>query len=393
VERHIDEIQRHLYLVSVRVREFLLDSSPDAADQYRAAVAQSRAVIKGEIAQLESQRLGEAAAGALRNLQDQVSDYWLAIEPVFTWKPEDRSLRSTYFLREQQRPRRENIIAIAGELTRLAEASYRHQLAEVDQSQGSFRKDIERTIAVAFLIGVAIAGGTILRISTLERKSRAHQDATQQAQERLRHLSTQLMRAQEEERKTISRELHDEVGQMLTGLRMELGALERLRSSTEFNSHLDEAKALAEQTLRTVRSLAVGLRPSVLDLGLAPALQSQAREFSRRSGIRANVRVEGQVENVPDEYRTCIYRIVQESLTNCMRHAHAHNVDIHLREQSGVLDLELRDDGTGFRLSTQREGLGLLGMQERVRELGGSLQIDTHPGHGTALRVNLTMPA
>ena len=108
--------------------------------------------------------------------------------------------------------------------------------------------------------------------------------ATEQAEEDMRLLSTQLMRAQEEERRNISRELHDEVGQTLTELRMELGTLERLRAEPEeFSAHLREAKALAEQTLRAIRDLAVGLRPSVLDLGLVPALQWQVRHFSKQS--------------------------------------------------------------------------------------------------------------
>ncbi|MBC7925479.1 MAG: sensor histidine kinase [Bryobacteraceae bacterium] len=393
VERHIDQIQRDLYLVSVRVREFLLDTSPNASDHYRTTVKESRSRIEKQTVALRAEKLGTEAADALQNLEAQLSDYWRAVQPVFAWAPQDRAVRATYFLREQQRPRRENIIAIASELTRLADASYQHQFEQVDQSQSSFRRDIERTSAVAFFIGVLIAGGTALRIATLEARSRAQQIATEQAEERLRHLSTQLMRAQEEERCAISRELHDEVGQMLTGLRIELGALERLRGSDTFNQHLDESKSLAEQTLRTVRSLAVGLRPSVLDLGLAPALQSQTREFSKRSGVRAHFSTEGDLENVPDEYRTCIYRLVQESLTNCLRHAGADNVEVNLRERGRVLNLEVRDDGTGFDLSAERHGIGLLGMQERVRELGGRLEIDTHPGQGTSLRVTLAMPS
>ncbi|MBC7926800.1 MAG: sensor histidine kinase [Bryobacteraceae bacterium] len=390
-ERRIAEIQRHLYVVSLRVREFLLDTSPDASDRYRSTVVESRSRIEGQIEGLGGQKLGPDAADALRSLEAQLAEYWPAVESVFAWTPQDRAARATYFLRQQQRPRRENIIAIASELTRLTDASYQDQFKQVDQSQLSFRRDIERTSAAAMLIGLVIAGGTALRIATLENRSRTQSMETEQAEERLRHLSTQLMRAQEEERRSISRELHDEVGQMLTGLRIELGALERLRTSETFDQHLNETKSLAEQTLRAVRNLAVGLRPSVLDLGLAPALQSQARDFSRRSGVRAHFSVEGDVENVPDEYRTCIYRLVQESLTNCMRHASAQSVDIRLRERGGVLNLEIRDDGQGFDLAAERNGTGLLGMQERVRELGGRLEIVTQAGQGTALRVTLAM--
>ena len=174
---------------------------------------------------------------------------------------------------------------------------------------------------------------------------------------------------------------------------MELGTLERLRSDPEeFSVHLREAKSLAEQTLRAIRDLAVGLRPSVLDLGLVPALQWQARHFSKQSGIRVLLETSGRLDNIPEEHRTCLYRLVQESLTNCMRHSAAKSVNIDLQETEGVLELQVKDDGVGFDPARARHGLGLLGIQERVRELGGQLSIDSAPGRGASLRVKLPLP-
>jgi signal transduction histidine kinase len=212
----------------------------------------------------------------------------------------------------------------------------------------------------------------------------------------LRHLSQQLVQAQEEERKSISRELHDEIGQMLTGLKMELANLEEFRNfpGDEFGKHLAETKALTEQTMRSVRDLAMGLRPSMLDdLGLEPALRWQAREFSRRSSIPVSIEAEGDLGHLAESVRTCIYRVVQESLTNCARHAQASNVQITVQGKKDGIRLTVQDDGKGFDPdNVSGGGLGLIGMEERIKKLGGTLAISSQnpkEPRGTVLKVEL----
>jgi signal transduction histidine kinase len=235
-------------------------------------------------------------------------------------------------------------------------------------------------------VGLLVAGGTIYRISLLERQSDIQRRMTERVEHELRSLSSQLMRAQEEERRTISRELHDEVGQMLTALRMGLGTLDQVRSlPEEFYERLAEAKSLTEQTLRTVRDIAVGLRPSVLDLGLQPALQWQARQFSRVTGTIASVQISGQLPCLPDSYLTCIYRIVQD--------ARARNISVGVTARGSELELRIDDDGIGLREDwTLYRGLGLVGIEERAREMGGSVVIHSEPGKGVGIRVLLPMP-
>jgi signal transduction histidine kinase len=229
---------------------------------------------------------------------------------------------------------------------------------------------------------------------TLEERAERNRAKTETAEEELRSLSTRLMHAQEDERRTISRELHDEVGQVLTGLRMGIGGLEGLRQSQErFHEKVGEIRSLAEQAFRSVREIAAGLRPSVLDLGLVPAIEWQARQFAKYSGVRAGVHAEGEVGDIPDEYRTCIYRVVQECLTNALKHAGASSVRIEIREAKGALRVAVHDDGKGFQgRNNMRSGLGLIGMEERVRELGGSLQVDSSPAAGTSVLVLLNLP-
>jgi signal transduction histidine kinase len=126
------------------------------------------------------------------------------------------------------------------------------------------------------------------------------------------------------------------------------------------------------------------------DLGLVPAIEWQARDFSRRAGVPVNVQVDGRLDDLPEAHRTSVFRIVQEALTNCARHAHAQNIHITLHGRDGRLSLEVQDDGVGFGPRDSRgKGLGLIGMEERVGELGGTIEILSQPRQGTLVRVEL----
>lgn len=392
-QARLQELERRIYVNSILVRELLLDTSPVQNGRYEREFQENRFAVERQVADLKI-HAPTRDSGALRRLESELQTYWQSVEPVFRWTPDERRQRATYFLREQQRPRRQTLLAIADEIDALTSAAYREKYQQVNLSQITFRKDIERIVTVAFIIGVLIAIGCIVRIATLEHRADRQRTKTERAEEQLRHLSTQLMHAQEEERKTISRELHDEVGQMLTGLRMELGTLERLRDDPpQFAYHLTEAKSIAEQSLRAVRDLAVGLRPSVLDLGLLPALQWLARHFSKRSGVPVSVGAEGTFNNLSEAHKTCIYRIVQESLTNCARHANARRAEVTLTETLTTLEVRIHDDGRGFDTAAPRQGgLGLIGIEERVRELGGEFQLESRPAKGSTLTVRFALP-
>jgi signal transduction histidine kinase len=195
------------------------------------------------------------------------------------------------------------------------------------------------------------------------------------------------------ERKSLSRELHDEVGQMLTAVGIELANLNSLRSSDQstFSARVEDAKRLNTDAMRVIRDLAMGLRPSMLDdLGLAPALEWQGREFSRHTGVPATVEVNGMLDDLSEPHRTCIYRVVQEALTNCAKHAKASNVTVSVSGRAESVEAFIRDDGVGFNaVSRSALGLGLLGIEERVQELDGTFNITSRPGRGTTLRVRI----
>jgi signal transduction histidine kinase len=138
----------------------------------------------------------------------------------------------------------------------------------------------------------------------------------------------------------------------------------------------------------------MGLRPSMLDdIGLGPALQWQAREFSRRSGISAVVQLDGALGGLPDDHRTCIYRVVQEALTNCVRHAGAKGIRVSVHGGSDLVNVTIQDDGIGFDPEHPvAEGLGLVGIRERVRQLGGTVAITSQAQKGTIVTVELPLP-
>jgi signal transduction histidine kinase len=212
----------------------------------------------------------------------------------------------------------------------------------------------------------------------------------------MRQLSQERDAAQEEERKYLSRELHDHVAQVLTGLRMELGRIERTRPPADARvaAAVAECKTLVDNMFRTVRDLALGLRPSMLDdFGLQAALEWHVRDFTSRSEVNVELMIDGDFDTLPDRHRTCVYRAVQEALTNCVRHAKAGSIKVSVTGWGDQLEVSVIDDGVGFDWARRRAGLGLRGIEERVKELHGVMTIGNAEGGGTILAIRLPWPA
>jgi signal transduction histidine kinase len=277
-------------------------------------------------------------------------------------------------------------------MARINEENLSRARQRLQTSQDVLHNFLLRMMAFTLGLGIIVAVLTTRRVSMLERKHNEQTKQIEQTQNNLRRLSRRLVQAQELERQALSRELHDEVGQMLTALGMELGHLETIRSGNveAFRSRIEDAKRLNADAMRAIRDLAMGLRPSMLDdIGIEAALQWQGREFSRHTGVPATVRVIGSIDYLNDSQRTGIYRVVQEALTNCARHAKAKHVVVSLQADEDGVVVIVRDDGVGFNPAAARGGLGLLGMQERVQELEGTVTITSQPKKGTTIRVEL----
>jgi signal transduction histidine kinase len=391
IENVVESIRSDTSRVAVLRRDRLLSRDTGAGD-YAAQLASLRDKTRASLTELESLRPQHSSRPVAR-LENALNAYLKAVNVEFEQKTAQNRAQ---FLDDGFGSETMPIFAITEELGTLNEENFEMRRRDLSQSVVNLQNDIWETMLTALVLGVIIAGASVFRISTLEKESAAHQRASELAEERLRHLSQQLVSSQEQERKALSRELHDEIGQLLTALRMELGNLERGRAGHnggEADPHLDQAKKLAETTLRTTRDIAMGLRPAMLDvLGLGPALEWQVREFSRRYNTPIRLEVDGDLRDVPDPHRTYLYRIVQEGLTNCARHAQAKNIHVKLEDSSGKLAVLVEDDGVGFdQHNNVAYGLGLLGMTERVRELSGQLSIQSEPGKGTRIEVVLPL--
>jgi signal transduction histidine kinase len=288
------------------------------------------------------------------------------------------------------------MLDIADQIGAINESQMQAGKDRVEQTFSSMAKRVAITIALTIGLGLVLAAFTTGKILGLEAATTANLAEINGARVELRRLSASLVAAQENERRSISRELHDEIGQALTGVLVELanlstairtGDLEALAAKTA------EIKREVESSIGVVRNMALLLRPSMLDdLGLVPALQWQAREVSKRSGIWVKVAADAISEDLPEAHKTCVYRIVQEALHNAVQHAAARNIKVTVAEDSDRLRLAIEDDGKGFQ-AQQGKGMGLLGMEERVRHLGGDFAVQSAPGQGTAVRVSLPLPS
>lgn len=394
-DRVLNSIASGIYMVGLLARDYLLDPSNAHATEYRSQLVAERSSMEKEFHEL-STAIRDEDKSQLENLRVEVEGYWNALDPLFEWTPKEKAARSWGFLRRQILPRRGAALSITQEIARLTQANLDQQRQEIDRNQASMAGFIGRMLGITVLLGLGMAAVTVFRMTKLERHSEEQRVRTEDAERELRRLSRQLVQAQEEERKSLSRELHDEVGQMLTALRMELRSLQDLRTApaAEFSGHLDGAKRLAEQSLRALRDMAMGLRPSMLDdLGLGPAVQWQARQFAKHTGIPVNVQIDDIPARLPEPHRTCIYRIVQEALTNCARHAKAKSIGIVIGGNPQIISISIRDDGIGFDPSNVRgRGLGLVGMQERVLDLGGVLTLTSQAQKGTVLSAKIPLP-
>ena len=212
--------------------------------------------------------------------------------------------------------------------------------------------------------------------------------------EQLRELSAHLETVREEEKARIAREVHDELGQMLTVLKLETSMCELAYADLDpgLRDRLNSMKRLIAQLFQLVRDVATALRPPILDAGIASAIEWQARRFEARTQIPCLVEVPDNLPVLPDSTAIGLFRILQESLTNVMRHAQAHTVELTLSLSDGVLCMTIADDGKGFDQTAERPAsFGLVGMRERVLIMGGRLHLDSTLGEGTTLRIQIPL--
>ena len=393
-QRRLDEIRSAVYLSGTYLRDYLLEPNVEEAERSRTALESAGAQVASMLA--DPQALSGMAGndnmyGALKR---EIEEYWQTLNPVLSWKAGKRHREGYRFLHDEVLPRRSSTLGIADTIASVN----RQQLIERDDRLLSLFSNFRYRLTIALLImvvfGVIQASASTIHLLRVERKTVSHLAEVTEARQELRNLSAKLVTTQENERKNLSRELHDAVGQSLSAVQFELHDLAMVFQppQEQYRDRVDRIRELVESCLAMIRNMARLLRPAMLDdLGLAAALEWQAREIARSTGVHIHVRASNLSGELPDEHKTCVFRIVQEALNNVCRHANADSVQIELKAFDDWASVTIQDDGRGFRAG-QTKGLGLIGMQERVESLGGTLRIDSEPGKGTRIEGRLPFP-
>jgi signal transduction histidine kinase len=395
IERNLllSHIRADVYLSGTYVRDYLLDPDPHRATHNQASLEGTRLDIHENLNAYRSLLL-PSEMQPMSVLTTELDQYWMSLDPVLKWSSAERKERGYVFLREAVYPRRTIMLSIADQIDRLNEQQLTEGGRRVSKLFAGFRRSLAVALAIALCVGLLVAAYSIRGVLQLEQQASQRYREVVDARRQLKDLSARLVETQEQERRLISRELHDEVGQSLSALLVGLSNLSAKVSASSGPGMKDDFTAirrLAEDSVNVVRNMALLLRPSMLDdLGLIPALQWQAREISRRSGIRVNVIAEQVSDELPETHKTCIYRLVQEALHNGSRHAEPQSMCVRVRQEAACLRLSIQDDGKGFNV-TQQKGLGLIGMQERVATLGGLFEVDSQVGRGTIISAALPL--
>ena len=356
-----------------------------------------RAQVSQELQQYES-IIGADDGAQWAQLEAELDEYWQAAARLVAVEPDPRGNTAETRLHSQVIPRRDAILELSDDVRRVMDDALRREQEEVEAANRLVRRRIWEATAVAVLIGVVIAALSTWYARRLETAVWTEHREVARNRLELQHLSGRLVRAQEDERRSIARELHDEIGQALTAVDVELAVAEGTVAPTgRAATALGEARVVVRRALGGVRDLSQLLRPSMLDdFGLPDTLKWYLRKFSDRTGVRTQLVDDRLEERLPIDVEVCVYRAIQEALTNVSRHANASTCRVAVQRQASAVVVTIEDDGIGLPTEeakdiTRRTGLGLVGIRERVADLGGTFRIEGTAGSGTRLTIELPL--
>lgn len=382
---------------AIVVRDALLDQNVEARDRYRRQLEEGFAGIVTQLDGYEPVMAGvpEAQMARLRSEVEALRDLTLTALSTATSNPTAEPFE---MLAGRTSPRRAAAIALSEEVrTANRRALVEHQIATTAIHRAAEQQwwyglgaALAATLAIAF-VAIAYAG----RLE--DRLRRGRENDARYARD-LQRLSSRLVEVQEEERRSIARELHDEVGQVLSAIAVELQvAVRALDRPDVANQALDETQQLADRAIGAVRDISQLLRPPMLDdLGLGAAIDWLLRGLARRHDVQVELVQTGLAGRLPSSIEVAAFRIVQEALSNVARHAMARRCVVRLESDGVTLVLSVEDDGVGLDASAsagpeQRRGLGLLGIRERVADFEGTFSVSSPRAHGTCLHVQLPL--
>jgi signal transduction histidine kinase len=374
-----------------RIDEYFLETNPDvqsaAANDFASLTKRINACLNAYPA-----NRGPEEQEFLASVRKMLVDQEATINTALSEDRHDDPERIARLLYSQAMPRNRTLIKATERIElwnhgRLDSANAANLAAFAD-----LQTHLARLLVIVLGSGLLLAVGSIVYILQQDRDARRRYTELMESRDALSRLPSSLLDAQEEERRSISRELHDEVGQSLGALLVDVG---RLRAaippdSVEAQEQIGRIKSTAETAVNSIRNIALLLRPSMLDdLGLIAAIEWQAREVSRRSEMEVEVESLGVPEDLTEEYKICIYRVTQEALNNAARHSGGKRAWVRISQSGNSIAVAVRDNGHGFDPRKTR-GLGLLGMEERVRRLGGKLEVQSG-SDGTTITAELPL--
>jgi signal transduction histidine kinase len=389
----ITNTRAEVFRASIAVRDALLDPTPDPA-RYLAdierAYRQADDLLAGYVPVIGSQQEHERAERLRRGISElRDANLGVLSTPSSMWRDNANLLIATQIL-----PKREAAILVANELQTLNRNAYVEQQTRTDTLYRDIQEGYRRTFGLAVLATLCIALFSAVNVSRLERRLRLEQEKDARTAAELQRLSAKLVSAQEEERRSIARELHDEIGQVLTAVKMELAHTQRYIVSLGGNKDfLGDARSITDRALDAARDISHFLHPAVLDdLGLPAALDGYVQRINKRQDdLRVAFTATNMAKRLPSDVEVALYRITQEGLTNVLRHARAGRCTVELDrdEAQSTVRLTISDDGVGFDPAVVRpfasRGLGLVGIRERVTQLGGELRLERLVSGGTRL--------
>ena len=396
-EQALTMISNRVLLGSIYLRDALISPTPDVLQHYAAELSQLRQQVNEVLPRYEPLIDTTEERDQWQKLQTELEAYWKSREIVFAID-EGTAANTAQLIATRVVPARESILQLVNSLSALERAAIAQNEAETTVFFADAQRQAAWLAGVALIAALGVAFVASRHVGRLEREIGRRQRAELQNRLDLERLSARLVTAQEEERRSLARELHDAVGQALTAIKMEMGvALRGVEADARARTALEQARSIAESTLASVRDLSQLLHPSMLDdFGLPEALRAHLRSFSNRTNIRAQLIHERMNDRLPADVEVCVYRIVQEALTNVARHSGASSCTVSLIRRDNVLQLTVEDDGRGLataRGPDARRGLGLIGMRERAQALSGTFLVEDRTEGGTRLIVRLPVPA
>jgi signal transduction histidine kinase len=391
----LSTIRTQVLLGSVYLRDALLDPTPGTAENYRRQMQATYDAADRALSRYRPVVDSPVERTHVAELRRGVDDFQSTLLEVLSTDSRQWNAQARGLLRDRIVPKRQSVIRVSEEVQALNRNAFVEHQAGIARIYADTERQVWWSLGLALAASLGIALFATFYASRLEHQLQYQQQLDLQTAKDLQRLSAKVVSVQEDERRLIARELHDEVGQVLTAIKVELAvAQRRIEDSGGAVDTLRDAVAIADRALHTVRDLSHLLHPALLDdLGLSAAIASYVRGVADRHGLDIELFDDGVDERLAAQTEVAAYRIVQEALTNVVKHAKATRCQVYLQRLPDTLLVTVDDDGQGFDAGApeRREtpGLGLIGIRERVAQLGGTLRIETASGKGMRLTAEL----